>query len=347
SLHPISPLPLDADYRNLSPSLKPQQIKKSCFTCRSSEQERLDGLGGTLATVTKFMVNGSLRNCSFEGGIAGEPGSKAHGGYFSLPLFILSCWMLCSPTFIGGMIKDMIVQSLYNLKVHNIMEDWVVFCQASLECGFQGRTNKLVDGCYSFWQGAVCSLLKRLSLDIDEQSVQPYAREGSSFNDLSTALFSSSQMAKYKFRTIQFQKYFFSPSINCPSKQRLDISLRANTVYALYSLRHGSVRDELKSMVNTGLRMLYAEINTRARSLTWVSVKCAQQPGNTECRYYVMKFMQDIVRQKSITITNVVYLDSMSISVLFEVRKLEISNFWSSGFVSVLSYAGYVVDMQI
>ncbi|KAL0559138.1 hypothetical protein IC582_003728 [Cucumis melo] len=56
-----------------------------------------DGPGRTLAT------------CSFEGGIAGEPGSEAHGGY-----------------------------------------DWVVFRQAALECGFQGRTNKLVDGCYSF-----------------------------------------------------------------------------------------------------------------------------------------------------------------------------------------------------
>ncbi|TYK02315.1 uncharacterized protein E5676_scaffold66768G00010 [Cucumis melo var. makuwa] len=76
-------------------------------------------------------------------------------------------------------------------------------------------------------------------------------------------------------------------------------------MYALDSLRHGSVRDELKSMVNTGLRMFYAEINTRARSLTWVFVKCAQQPGSTECGYYVMKFMQDIVRQKSITITDV------------------------------------------
>ncbi|KAA0035144.1 serine/threonine-protein kinase STY17-like [Cucumis melo var. makuwa] len=130
------------------------------------------------------------------GGIAGEPGSEAHGGYVSLPLFILSCWILCSPAFIGGMIKDMIVQSLYNLKVHNIMEDWVVFRQAALECGFQGRTNK-------------------------------------------------------------------------------------------------------------GLRMFYAEINTRARPLTWVSIKCAQQPGSTECGYYVMKFMQDIVRQKSITITDV------------------------------------------
>ncbi|KAL5975777.1 hypothetical protein ACLOJK_020104 [Asimina triloba] len=67
-----------------------KRIKKSCFTTRSSEQERLtfefwreaeilsrlhhpnvvafygvvqDGPGGTLATVTEFMVNGSLRHC--------------------------------------------------------------------------------------------------------------------------------------------------------------------------------------------------------------------------------------------------------------------------------------------
>ncbi|TYK29217.1 Kinase superfamily protein with octicosapeptide/Phox/Bem1p domain, putative isoform 2 [Cucumis melo var. makuwa] len=215
NLHPISPLPLDADHRNPPPSLKPQQIKKSCFTCRSSEQERL-----TIEFWREAEILSKLHHPNVvafygvvqdgPGGIAGEPGSEAHGGYVSLPLFILSCWMLCSPAFIGGMIKDMIVQSLYNLKVHNIME------------------------------GGVCSLLKRLSLDIDEQSVQPYAREGSSFDDLST-----------------------------------------------------------------GLRMFYAEINTRARPLTWVSVKCAQQPGNTECGYYVMKFMQDIVRQKSITITYV------------------------------------------
>ncbi|KAL0561456.1 hypothetical protein IC582_001884 [Cucumis melo] len=54
-----------------------------------------------------------------------------------------------------------------------------------------------------------------------------------------------------------------------------------------------------------GLRMFYVETNTRARPHTWVSVKCAQQPGSTECGYYVMKFMKDIVRQKSITITDV------------------------------------------
>lgn len=30
------------------------------------------------------------------------------------------------------------------------------------EGGFQGRTNKLVDGCYSFWQGAVLPIVQSL-----------------------------------------------------------------------------------------------------------------------------------------------------------------------------------------
>ncbi|CAJ1946745.1 unnamed protein product [Sphenostylis stenocarpa] len=46
--------------------------------------------------------------------------------------------------------------------------DWVVFRQGK-ECGFQGRTNKLVDGCYSFWQGGAVALLQRLYSSIDKQ----------------------------------------------------------------------------------------------------------------------------------------------------------------------------------
>lgn len=46
--------------------------------------------------------------------------------------------------------------------------DWVVFRQG-VEGGFQGRTNKLVDGCYSFWQGAVLFLIQRLNLVVREQ----------------------------------------------------------------------------------------------------------------------------------------------------------------------------------
>lgn len=39
---------------------------------------------------------------------------------------------------------------------------WVVNRQMRMEGGFQGRTNKLVDGCYSFWQGALVPLVQAL-----------------------------------------------------------------------------------------------------------------------------------------------------------------------------------------
>jgi protein farnesyltransferase subunit beta len=41
---------------------------------------------------------------------------------------------------------------------------WAAARQSWAEGGFNGRTNKLVDGCYSFWQGALFALLQRLGL---------------------------------------------------------------------------------------------------------------------------------------------------------------------------------------
>ena len=54
--------------------------------------------------------------------------------------------------------------------------------QMTKEGGFNGRTNKLVDSCYSFWQGSIFSLLKmgdeKFSFDdellYDQLSLQAY-----------------------------------------------------------------------------------------------------------------------------------------------------------------------------
>ncbi|GLU11269.1 hypothetical protein SLE2022_280260 [Rubroshorea leprosula] len=80
---------------------------------------------------------------TYEGGIAGEPCSEAHGGY----------------TFCG-LAAMILINEVHRLDLARLI-DWVAFRQG-VEGGFQGRTNKLVDGCYSFWQGGVFSLLKRL-----------------------------------------------------------------------------------------------------------------------------------------------------------------------------------------
>ncbi|KAF3649287.1 Protein farnesyltransferase subunit beta [Capsicum annuum] len=96
-------------------------------------------------------VGNYILSCqTYEGGIAGEPGAEAHGGY----------------TFCG-LAAMILINEVNRLDLPRLI-DWVVFRQG-VEGGFQGRTNKLVDGCYSFWQGAVAFLIQRLNLVVREQ----------------------------------------------------------------------------------------------------------------------------------------------------------------------------------
>ncbi|XP_050103925.1 protein farnesyltransferase subunit beta-like isoform X4 [Malus sylvestris] len=96
-------------------------------------------------------VGSFILSCqTYEGGISGEPGAEAHGGY----------------TFCG--VATMVLINQVNRMDLPGLIGWLVFRQGK-ECGFQGRTNKLVDGCYSFWQGGVFPLLQRVCPTIDEQ----------------------------------------------------------------------------------------------------------------------------------------------------------------------------------
>ena len=90
-----------------------------------------------------------VRRCQgHEGGIGGEPGNEGHGGYAfcaygALALAEANGWLP------GG--KGMIDRGL--------LVAWVTRMQGNVEGGMRGRTNKLVDGCYSMWQGGLCRLL--------------------------------------------------------------------------------------------------------------------------------------------------------------------------------------------
>lgn len=96
-------------------------------------------------------VGNYILSCqTYEGGIAGEPGSEAHGGY----------------TFCG-LATMILINEAHRLGLPALI-NWVVFRQG-VEGGFQGRTNKLVDGCYSFWQGGVFPLIQRLQEAVNEQ----------------------------------------------------------------------------------------------------------------------------------------------------------------------------------
>jgi len=96
-----------------------------------------------------------LRCQSYEGGFGGVPGMEAHGGY-----------SFCGLAALILMRKE----KLCNLDTLLL---WGVNRQMRLEGGFQGRTNKLVDGCYSFWQGGLFPLLHKMVSETSDKESLP------------------------------------------------------------------------------------------------------------------------------------------------------------------------------
>lgn len=86
---------------------------------------------------------------TYEGGFSGEPEGEAHGGY-----------TYCA---VAGLVLIYGVKALANgipgLNMNALVE-WCVQRQYPLEGGLSGRTNKLVDACYSHWVGNVLSILE-------------------------------------------------------------------------------------------------------------------------------------------------------------------------------------------
>jgi protein farnesyltransferase subunit beta len=108
-------------------------------------------IASLLGVLTRDLTNGvyswisSLQ--SFEGAFGGEPGNEAHGGYTFCAVASLKILLD------AGLLTEDEFEALISPCRH-----WLQSRQKTLEGGFQGRTNKLVDSCYSFWLAAACKI---------------------------------------------------------------------------------------------------------------------------------------------------------------------------------------------
>jgi protein farnesyltransferase subunit beta len=100
-----------------------------------------------LTTFTDRLGDWVSKCQSWDGGISAAPGNEAHGAYAFCGLGCLS---------ILGPPKETLNKYLdIPLLVH-----WLSSRQCTPEGGYNGRTNKLVDGCYSHWVGGCWSLVE-------------------------------------------------------------------------------------------------------------------------------------------------------------------------------------------
>ncbi|KAL3785347.1 hypothetical protein ACHAWO_008024 [Cyclotella atomus] len=92
--------------------------------------------------LTTSSISRHIASCqTFEGGFGAEPHNEAHGGYTFCALAALR-----------------ILNAVHTTDVQ-ALRGWLARRQLGYEGGFCGRTNKLVDGCYSFWQGGAVAVL--------------------------------------------------------------------------------------------------------------------------------------------------------------------------------------------
>lgn len=108
--------------------------------CALSIASQLNILTEELRTgVVEYLINCQ----TYEGGFGGSPQEdEAHGGY-----------TFCAVASL------VILNALDKVDVVAIM-NWCSARQENEEMGLNGRSNKLVDGCYSFWVGATSVLLE-------------------------------------------------------------------------------------------------------------------------------------------------------------------------------------------
>ncbi|KAM9893621.1 hypothetical protein OXX79_009220 [Metschnikowia pulcherrima] len=113
------------------------------------------------APLLKNTQNWILSCQTYEGGFAGVPHAEAHGGY-------TYCAMASLFLLPGNALHEVNFESLLH---------WLTARQYTLEGGFSGRSNKLVDACYSFWIGACFAMAEAFSSTkslFNRQSLKTY-----------------------------------------------------------------------------------------------------------------------------------------------------------------------------
>ena len=127
------------------------------YECDSRSTYCVISVASLLNMLTNELVEGTtefLISCQgYDGGFSPFPGSETHGSYGFCALAALD---------LLGALDRIDLPAVVN---------WCAMRQMQFSGGFNGRTNKLVDTCYTWWLGAMCKILS------DHLKIPPFWNE--------------------------------------------------------------------------------------------------------------------------------------------------------------------------
>lgn len=127
---------------------------RSCYTALAAAD--LAGLD-VLELAHRSRALDFLSACqTYEGGCGGEPGNEAHGGYTYCAAAAAAIIRRAAER---ARDRETAIKAARAVEPRSALR-WASRRQAWVEGGFSGRANKLADGCYSFWVGALFPILR-------------------------------------------------------------------------------------------------------------------------------------------------------------------------------------------
>ncbi|CAI9304395.1 unnamed protein product [Lactuca saligna] len=76
------------------------------------------------------------------------------------------------------------------------------------------------------------------------------------------------------------------------------LDMKTATCYYLDSLRPNNVNSQLKNIIEAAMVLYATQSGSNKKvKLNWINVACPRQPGGTECGFYMLKFMKEIVEE--------------------------------------------------
>ncbi|KAA0055044.1 uncharacterized protein E5676_scaffold205G002330 [Cucumis melo var. makuwa] len=108
----------------------------------------------------------------------------------------------------------------------------------------------------------------------------------------------------------------------------LAINAYDETVYYLNSLRTTS-RVDIRYVTDTAIAIFRSQknIQTSRKQPIWKTVKCSLQVGVVECRYYVMRYMRDIITNGSIVVTDLIDTRTSYSQLELDEVRMELADF--------------------
>ncbi|KAI9660824.1 MAG: CAAX farnesyltransferase (FTase) subunit beta [Trizodia sp. TS-e1964] len=200
-----------------------------------------------------------LSSCqTFEGGISSSPGFEAHGAY---AFCALACFCILGE-------PDVMIPKFLDLP---LLISWLSARQYAPEGGFAGRTNKLVDGCYSFWVGG-CWPIVEAALN------GPQGSEKEGKTPVTGSLYSRDGLIRYILSCCQGQRGGLRDK---PSK-RADAYHSCYVLAGLSSAQHEHIYSDTDFAHFEGCDGNSATTAPLSAAFRWTSIARAYQGGRRQ-----------------------------------------------------------------